>query len=123
MTKMSKYTIKGIFYLYLIYICFSYVRPINISVQRVADVISDYSIHFIAFFILGLLAQLANTKNNEFIFGISLSLIVSLFIEFTHFIIPYRYFSVGEIISNVLGCIIGIYVLKLLNYIYEKIVN
>ena len=123
MTKMSKHTIKGIFYIYLIYICFSYVRPINISVPRVADIISDYSIHFIAFFILGLLAQLANTKNNEFIFGISLSLIVSLFIEFTHFIIPYRYFSVGEIISNVLGCIIGIYVLKFLIYIYEKTIN
>ena len=104
------------FFFYLFYICYSYVRPVSETsvggiVRNVAGTISDYGIHFFAFFILGALAQLSNNKSNDFIFGIYLALIVSSFIEFIHFILPFRDFVIMEGIANIVGCVIGIYLI------------
>ncbi len=67
-----------------------------------------------AFFILGTLAQLANNKNNDFIFGISLALITSVFIEFTHFFLPFRDFLIMEGFANIVGCVSAIYLISYL---------
>ena len=88
-------------------------------VQQAADIISDNTIHFISFFILGALAQLANNRKNEFIFGISLALITSVFIEFLHFFLPFRSFDVMEGFLNVLGCISAIFLISYLRKINE----
>ena len=104
------------FFFYLFYIYYGYVRqpPDGSYVQKTADVITDNSIHFISFFILGSLAQLANNKSNDFIFGVSIALITSVFIEFVHFFLPYRSFDVLEGIFNILGCISAIYLIDYL---------
>ena len=109
------------FFFYLFYIYYSYVRPVpEVSIVRdVASTISDYGIHFIAFFVLGALAQLSNNKSNNFIFGISLALITSVFIELIHFFIPFRDFIIMEGFANIVGCVSGIY---LINYIRSKYV-
>jgi len=109
------------FFFYLFYIYYSYVRPVpEVSIVRdVASAISDYGVHFIAFFVLGALAQLSNNKSNNFIFGISLALITSVFIEFIHFILPFRDFVIMEGFANIVGCVLGIY---LINYIRSKYV-
>ena len=109
------------FFFYLFYIYYSYVRPVpEVSIVRdVASTISDYGVHFIAFFALGALAQLSNNKSNNFIFGISLALITSAFIEFIHFILPFRDFVIMEGFANIVGCVLGIY---LINYIRSKYV-
>ena len=91
-------------------------RPVDPTVSSVAAVVSDNTVHFVAFFILGALAQLANNKSNDFVFGISLALITSIFIEFVHFFIPFRDFQIIEGVFNVLGCLSAIY---LINY-YKK---
>ena len=111
--------IRVIFYFYLFYIYYGYTRlPTEGSyVQQAADIISDNTIHFISFFILGALAQLANNRKNEFIFGISLALITSVFIEFLHFFLPFRSFDVMEGFLNVLGCISAIF---LISYLRKK---
>ncbi len=90
--------------------------PVDSTVREVANLISDYGNHFISFFILGALAQLANNKNNDFVFGISMALITSIFIEFIHFFIPFRDFEIMEGFANIVGCLSAIY---LINY-YRK---
>ena len=108
--------LRVIFFFYLFFLYYSYVRPVDPTVSSVAAVVSDNAVHFVAFFILGALAQLANNKANDFVFGISLALITSIFIEFIHFIIPFREFQIIEGVFNVLGCLSAIY---LINY-YRK---
>ena len=99
-----------LFYSYLGFIIIMYVRPVTIeqTLEQSTGLDLDKYFHFFTFFILGLLAQMINTKNYNFIFGVSLSLIVSLFIEITHFVIPYRDFEMLDGLSNILGCITGI---------------
>ena len=106
---------RVIFFIYLIYLYYSYVQPVSddSTVREVAKFITEYGIHFLAFLFLGIIAQLANNKSNEFIFGVSLALITSIFIEFIHFFLPYRDFLVIEGFINIVGCLSGIY---LINY-------
>ena len=108
--------LRVIFFFYLFFLYYSYVRPVDPTASSVAAVVSDNIVHFVAFFILGALAQLANNKSNDFVFGISLALITSIFIEFIHFVIPFREFQIIEGVFNVLGCLSAIY---LINY-YRK---
>ena len=108
--------LRVIFFFYLFFLYYSYVRLVDPTVSSVAAVVSDNTVHFVAFFILGALAQLANNKSNDFVFGISLALITSIFIEFVHFFIPFRDFQIIEGVFNVLGCLSAIY---LINY-YRK---
>ncbi len=111
--------LRLIFFFYLFYLYYSYVRPIpaDSAVREVSYLINDYGIHFISFFILGALAQLANNKNNDFVFGISLALITSVFIEFIHFFIPFRFFDIMEGFTNIVGCVSAIY---LISYLRKK---
>ena len=107
------------FFFYLFYIYYGYVRqlPEGSYVEKAADVITDNSIHFISFFILGALAQLANNKSNDFIFGVSIAFITSVFIEFFHYFLPFRSFDILEVIINIVGCVSGIY---LINYLRKQ---
>ena len=111
--------LRLIFFFYLFYLYYSYVRsvPVDSTLGRVENLITDYGIHFISFFILGALAQLANNKNNDFVFGISLALITSVFIEFIHFFIPFRDFVIMEGFANIVGCVSAIY---LISYLRKK---
>ena len=111
--------LRLIFFFYLFYLYYSYVRPVPVdsTVSDVAILITDYGIHFIAFFILGALAQLSNNKKNDFVFGISLALITSVFIEFIHFFLPFRDFVIMEGFANIVGCISAIY---LISYLRKK---
>ena len=107
-----------LFYSYLSFIIIMYVRPVTIEriLEQSTGLDLDKYLHFFTFFLLGFIAQLINTKNYNFIFGISLSLIISLFIEISHFIIPYRDFEILDGLLNIIGCITGI----LMIYLYRK---
>ena len=111
--------LRLIFFFYLFYLYYSYVRPVTTesTVGQAVILINDNVIHLISFFILGALAQLANNKNNDFVFGISLALITSVFIEFIHFFIPFRDFEIIEGFLNVVGCVSAIY---LISYVRKK---
>lgn len=107
-----------IFFFYLLFLLYSYVRPVE-EIQNVRGLISfsDNIVHFFAFFILGILAQMTNDRENKFIFGVTLSIVISLFIEFTHYLLPYREFLIIEGIMNILGCLTAIYSI---NYLRKK---
>ena len=53
--------LRLIFFFYLFYLYYTYVRPVPVdsTLGGVENLITDYGIHFISFFILGALAQLA----------------------------------------------------------------
>ena len=107
-----------IFFFYLLFLLYSYVRPVE-EIQNVRGLISlsDNIVHFCAFFLLGILAQMTNDKENSLIFGVTLAIVISLFIEFTHYLLPYREFLIIEGIMNILGCLTAIY---LINYLRIK---
>lgn len=113
--------LRLIFFFYLFYLYYSYVRstPLDSNIRDTTLFISDNVLHFISFFILGALAQLSNSKENDFVFGISLALITSVFIEFIHFLLPYRDFKISEGIFNILGCGSAIYLISYLKSKYE----
>ena len=109
------YIKKGIFYVYIAFVIFMYTRPVTIEryLEDNSGLDLDKVFHFLTFLLLGLLAQNMNNKENEYTYGITLALIISLFIEFTHFIIPYRDFEFLDGLFNILGCIVGIVVVHL----------
>ena len=111
--------LRLIFFFYLFYLYYSYMQPVPVdsTLREFANLITDYGNHFISFFILGALAQLANNKNNDFVFGISMALITSIFIEFIHFFIPFRDFEIMEGFANIVGCVSAIY---LISYLRKK---
>ena len=116
---MKKYDnqIKFIFYAYLALILFMYTRPVSIerSIEVSTGFNLDKSFHFTTFFLLGAIAQHLNGINKNFIFGVSLALIISLFIEFAHFVIPYRNFELIDGFSNILGCTSAIFIVYMYN--------
>jgi VanZ family protein len=87
-----------------------YTRPVSIErqLEEASNLDLDKIFHFLTFFLLGVIAQLTNNKKNEYTYAVTLALIISLFIEFTHFIIPYRDFEILDGVFNIIGCITGI---------------
>ena len=77
---------KIILYSYLAFIIFMYTRPVSMEryLEEASGLDLDKFFHFITFLFLGLLAQLTNNAKNEYTYGVTLALIISLFIEFTH---------------------------------------
>ena len=89
---------KLLFYGYLGLILYLYVK--EVPDLNTPESLTDKHMHFIVFFILGSIAQVINGKDNNFSFGVSLALIVSLFIETLHFFLPYRDFEIFDGVFN-----------------------
>ena len=109
---------KITFYGYASFVIFMYTRPVPIErqLEDAGNLDLDKIFHFLTFFLLGVIAQLTNNKKNEYTYAVTLALIISLFIEFTHFIIPYRDFEILDGAFNIIGCITGIAIV----YYYRK---
>lgn len=105
---------KLLFYGYLGLILYLYVK--EVPDLNTPESLTDKHMHFIVFFILGSIAQVINGKDNNFSFGVSLALIVSLFIETLHYFLPYRDFEIFDGVFNILGCVSAIFIV----YLYRK---
>ena len=105
---------KLFFYSYLGLILYLYVK--EIPDLNTPESLTDKHMHFIVFFMLGLTAQFINGRSNNFSFGVSLALIVSLFIEVLHFFLPYRDFEIFDGVFNILGCASAVFIV----YMYMK---
>ena len=101
------------FYTYLIFIIFMYTRPVSIErvLEETSGLYLDKSLHFLTFFFLGYLAQFNHKKSNQNIHLIILALSISFFIEFIHFIIPYRDFEILDGLFNIVGCTTSIVIM------------
>ena len=113
--NITTYLKKCIFYIYMAYVIFMYTKPITIELylEDISRLNLDKVVHFFTFLLLGLLAQNINNKENKYTYGITLALILSLFIEFIHFVTPYRDFEFLDGLLNILGCIVGIVIVHL----------
>ena len=91
-----------------------YTRPVSMEryLEKVSGLDFDKFYHFITFLFLGLLAQLTNNVKNEYTYGVTLALIISLFIEFTHFMIPYRNFEILDGLINIIACVMGVLIVN-----------
>lgn len=109
---------KITFYSYASFVIFMYTRPVTIErqLEEVSGLDLDKIFHFLTFLVLGLFAQFINNNKNEYTYAITLALMISLFIELTHFIIPYRDFEILDGAFNIIGCITGIAIV----YYYRK---
>ncbi len=105
---------KIILYSYLAFIIFMYTRPVSMEryLEEASGLDLDKFFHFITFLFLGLLAQLTNNVKNEYTYGVTLALIISLFIEFTHVMIPYRDFEILDGLVNIIACVIGVLIVN-----------
>jgi len=112
--KISVNILRIFFYAYLGIILYLYTRPIIELPQQ--HILSGKHLHFIAFFVLGYMAQLISYNNNRNIFEVSLALIISIFIEFLHAFIPVRNFEVLDGIFNIIGCTTAVIIV----YIYKR---
>ena len=118
--NIMTYLKKGIFYAYMAFVIFTYTRPVSIGryTEETSGLDLDKIFHFFTFLLLGILAKITNNRKNDNIYAVTLALIVSLFIELTHFVIPYRDFEILDGLLNIVGCVVGIAVV---NYYIKRI--
>ena len=57
--------LRVIFFFYLFFLYYSYVRPVDPTVSSVAAVVSDNTVHFVAFFILGAPVSYTHLRAHE----------------------------------------------------------
>ena len=63
--------------------------------------------HFLFFFFLTFLGSIFNSNKKKFINSIFFLLIISIFLELLHFIIPNRAFELNDVIANSTGVILA----------------
>ena len=114
--------ILTIFYLLNIVFIFLYLYPgsifgylfhgnLNLQPQITRDFLVS-SNHFYAFLLLSCLGIIIYRKSKNFKFLIYYLLFLSFFLEFMHFIIPYRSFELADLFGNTFGVLSIIIVYK-----------
>jgi|TARA_B110000027_G_scaffold66098_1_gene70778 VanZ family protein len=71
--------------------------------------------HFYSFIILSILGILAYNKTNKINFLIKYLIMISIFLEIFHIIIPNRSFELSDLFGNLLGTILVIIFYKIIN--------
>ncbi len=71
--------------------------------------------HLIAFFFVGFFGLLDGLKNNKINQSFIFLILISIFLELLHFLIPNRSFQLTDLISNSIGIVIS----YLIIYIYQ----
>ena len=96
------------FYSYLFFIIYIYISKFPDDVNIVKD--HTYNIdHLLIFLLLGILARYSQIRGSNI--SIKIGFLFSLFLEFTHYLLPYRSFEFIDLIYNFFGFLIGIYII------------
>ena len=119
-TKIFFHFINILFIIFYIYpgSIFGYLIYGNLSKQP--QVTPDFyfsSNHVYAFFIVSLLGFVSNTNKK---FYTAYFIILSIFLELSHIIIPNRSFQFGDLFGNILGVLISIIIIKIYYYLEKK---
>ena len=106
------------FYLWLLFIFFVSVYPGNlINLVLIGDPTTypggDKVIHFLTYFVLGVLFNLSYKKNNFFKIMIGFLIFFSIIMELIHMVIPNRFYENFDLLMNFLGLVIGICVINI----------
>lgn len=93
-----------------------------IPVPKGADVVSDKSIHFFFYLLTSMIVYLA-ISNESFVRSLSITVIFVLFygilIEALQSLVPYRTFSIADIVANTMGIVTYI-VFYVIYYVIKK---
>ena len=119
-TKIFFHFINILFIIFYIYpgSIFGYLIYGNLSKQP--QVTPDFyfsSNHVYAFFIVSLLGFVSNTNKK---FYTVYFIILSIFLELSHTIIPNRSFQFRDLFGNILGVLISIIIIKIYYYLEKK---
>ena len=119
-TKIFFHFINILFIIFYIYpgSIFGYLIYGNLSKQP--QVTPDFyfsSNHVYAFFIVSLLGFVSNTNKK---FYTVYFIILSIFLELSHTIIPNRSFQFRDLFGNILGVLISIIIIKIYYYLERK---
>ena len=119
-TKIFFHFINILFIIFYIYpgSIFGYLIYGNLSKQP--QVTPDFyfsSNHVYAFFIVSLLGFVSNTNKK---FYTAYFIILSIFLELSHIIIPNRSFQFEDLFGNILGVLISIIIIKIYYYLEKK---
>lgn len=107
-----KISIKFLISFYLILVVLLYLFPFSSSISlnnySVSVFRADHVLHSLVFIPLPFLI-LFYSKNSRFVLlkSILYSLLISVFYELIHLVIPYRSFTIIDLFSNVIGVLIG----------------
>ena len=115
-------TLFAIFYLYPGSILgFIIYKDLNRQPQLTDDfnllLLNFSSNHVYAFFIVSLLGFVSNTNKKIYT---AYFIILSIFLELSHIIIPNRSFQFGDLFGNILGVLISIIIIKIYYYLERK---
>ena len=119
-TKIFFHFINILFIIFYIYpgSIFGYLIYGNLSKQP--QVTPDFyfsSNHVYAFFIVSLLGFVSNTNKKIYT---AYFIILSIFLELSHIIIPNRSFQFEDLFGNILGVLISIIIIKIYYYLEKK---
>ena len=119
-TKIFFHFINILFIIFYIYpgSIFGYLIYGNLSKQP--QVTPDFyfsSNHVYAFFIVSLLGFVSNTNKKIYT---AYFIILSIFLELSHIIIPNRSFQFEDLFGNILGVLISIIIIKIYYYLERK---
>ena len=119
-TKIFFHFINILFIIFYIYpgSIFGYLIYGNLSKQP--QVTPDFyfsSNHVYAFFIVSLLGLVSNTNKK---FYTVYFVILSIFLELSHIIIPNRSFQFEDLFGNILGVLLSIIIIKIYYYLEIK---
>ena len=95
--------------LYVLMITYLSLTPIE---HKVSESIWDKASHFIAYFILFIIAKKVHTKSNYLTCAI-ICCIYSFIIECIQYFIPNRYFEGIDMLANAFGIFLGVIIYKL----------
>ena len=88
-------------------------KNLNTSPQITSDFLSISSNHFYAFFALSFLGILSYSKHKKFHLLIKYLLLLSVFLELSHLLIPIRGFEFKDLFGNILGIVLALLVNKI----------
>ena len=127
MKLFSKF--KLIFYLLNLILISFYLLPVSIvklffynDLYFYSQINAEFKVsanHIYVFIIFSLVGFLTYVKLNHLIF-LSIYLIsISVILELTHLLIPYRGFELADLFGNIIGVLIGL----IISFFYKKIYN
>lgn len=92
-----------------------FINDCNTQPQLTSDFIVLSSNHFFVFVLISLIGVLTFKKKKEIKNLIIYLLFLSVFLEITHLIIPIRSFQFSDILGNLLGVTVVIFINKFIN--------
>ncbi len=72
--------------------------------------------HMIYFSLITILAHLIKSKSKNLLINLKFIFFLSIFLELLHLIIPNRAFEYFDLIANIMGVLLAIFLLKLLQW-------